>query len=189
MARRVSRKCVLSLAETTKRSAAASRSGAQAAQRSPPYANTARPTTPLSLSEYKAISASAASAITPSSTDITLPKSLSNEPPANYLVVTITKKAVLVEGQSVVTLQNGKVPNTAKTSADSYEIKDLKDALNLFGKVFEGKAKDSGKPYERQMLLVADKDTPYLVVASVVATAGAAKFYKFQMVVVSTTSG
>jgi biopolymer transport protein ExbD len=128
-------------------------------------------------------------AITPSSSDITLPKSLSSEPPANYLVVTITRKAVLVEGQSVVTLQNGKIPNTAKTSADSYEVKDLKDALNLFGQVFEAKAKDAGKPYERQMLLVADKDTPYLVVASVVATAGAAKFLKFQMVVVSTTSG
>lgn len=128
-------------------------------------------------------------AITPSSSDITLPKSLSNEPPANYLVVTVTKKAVLVEGQSVVTLQNGKIPNTAKTSSDSYEIRDLKDALNLFGKVFESKAKDAGKPYERQMLLVADKDTPYLVIASVVATAGAAKFLKFQMVVVSTTSG
>jgi len=128
-------------------------------------------------------------AITASSTDITLPKSLSSDPPAQYLVVTITRKAVLVEGESVVTLQNGKIPNTAKTSSDSYVVTELEKFLNTAGGLWEAKSKDAGKPYERQMLLVADKDTPYLVVASVVATAGAAKFFKFQMVVVSTTSG
>ena len=127
--------------------------------------------------------------ITPSDQDLTLPKSVVAARPADYLVVTVTKQAVLVEGQYIVGISAGRGHDFEKEVASSFEVKELKKALESIGKINEYEAKQAGKPFERRMLLVADKDTPYYVVVAVVYTAVQAKYIKYQMVVISTTGG
>jgi biopolymer transport protein ExbD len=67
------------------------------------------------------------------------------------------------------------------------EIRELKEALTLIGDAHEREAQDAGRQFERKMLLVADKDTSYFLIVSVLHTASLAKFLKYQLVVVSTT--
>lgn len=127
--------------------------------------------------------------IPPSDTELTLPRSASATKPANFLVITVTKSAILVDGEPVINIEDDGRHEFQKRVTLNPEIKELKDLIELHGQVYEIKAKEDGKEYERKLLLVADKNTPYYTILSVAYTAAQAKYLKYQMVVISTTAG
>jgi biopolymer transport protein ExbD len=86
----------------------------------------------------------------------------------------------------VVNVSGSQGVSGEKLVSRSLEIKELKTSLDSYGKINEHNAEQEGRSFERRMLLVADKDTPYYLIVSVVFTARQARYLKYQMVVIST---
>jgi biopolymer transport protein ExbD len=126
--------------------------------------------------------------IVPSENDLRLPKAAITGEPPTALVVAVTKKALLVEGQTIFALGEGRLYGERR-SGQSLEIKELKQVLSMIGELNEEKAKAAGIEYKRRLLLVADKDTPYDLIVSIVYTGLLATFNEYQLVVISTKAG
>jgi biopolymer transport protein ExbD len=127
--------------------------------------------------------------IVPSEADLSLPKAATSAKPGDFLVVTVTKQAVLVEGEFVVGISTARGDDFEKLVSNSWEVGELKKIMDEIGQINELNARADGKEnFERQMLLVADKETPYYVIVAVVFTAAQAKYAKYQMVVISQTA-
>jgi biopolymer transport protein ExbD len=120
------------------------------------------------------------------SDDLMPPTSNSHVKPHQAVQVTITKKAIVVEGEPIAAVKRGAVDASVKRDGTSgYLINPLlsnlqKHATRLkkIEKMTGGKMKFKG-----EIVLIADQSLPYRLVSEVLYTAGQAEFGKYRLLV------
>lgn len=117
--------------------------------------------------------------------NITLPSSTTKAPPPEEAVaVVITRDAIMVEGDPIVKVKNGDVDASEKTAGSfGIEIAKLKDNLTKQHTRLKKIAASRGDEATNDITIIADKDTPYRLLASVMYTAGQAEFSQYRLIV------
>lgn len=124
--------------------------------------------------------------------DVDLPFSETNDEfPETATKVVIGKEVILVEGQQIVAVKNGKVDASEKEGgAAGLKINRLSQTLGGFRKEYESKKAEQGKlkPGDTaapELFIVADASTPYRLLFGVIASARApeAGYRRFHLIV------
>jgi biopolymer transport protein ExbD len=117
--------------------------------------------------------------------DVTLPTSTTKEaPPEEAVAVIISRESIVVEGEPIVKVKNGDVDATDKTAGSfGIEIAKLKDNLGKHHSRITKLAAGRGDEPSNEVTIIADKDTPYRLLSSVMYTAGQAEFNQYRLIV------
>jgi biopolymer transport protein ExbD len=99
--------------------------------------------------------------------------------------VTLTKNAILVEGNAVADVHDGAIDASDKQSGDvnGLVITPLLNALTQRAELDKKIADLKGEPFEGAATIIADKATPYRLLTEVMYTAGEAKYKKYRLIV------
>ncbi len=117
--------------------------------------------------------------------ELMLPKSLSTSRMADVLPIQVGQTSILVQGEQVAPVKNGKVPESMKRDgADGFFITPLYDKLKAKAKELKTKYKAMGIPFEGNALIVGDQDIPYRLLSEVLYTANQAEFKLYSLAIV-----
>ena len=120
------------------------------------------------------------------SDQLQLPKSTATIKPVPSVNVTVTTSAVIVEGESVVSVRAGAVdPGSKRDGANGFYITPIVDTLQKHANRLKKIATIGGIPFDGTMLLLVDKTIPYRTLTEVLYSAGEAGFKNYRMVVLS----
>jgi biopolymer transport protein TolR len=120
--------------------------------------------------------------------DVTLPSSTTRQPPPEEAVsIVIAREALLVEGDPLVKIKNGDVDASEKTAGSfGIEIAKLKDNLTKQHTRIKRLAAAQNIAPSNEVTIVADRATPYRLLAAVMYTAGQAEFSSYRLIVLRT---
>jgi biopolymer transport protein ExbD len=124
---------------------------------------------------------------------ITLDKDL-QVPPSNTLLnakeavqVMVTKKVVLIDGEAVAPISNGKVDPALKPEGENgYRIQPIVDQLTKIANRERRVAEMTGQKFDGELMVVADKTTPYRLLTEVLYSCGQAGYANYRLVVLKT---
>jgi len=99
--------------------------------------------------------------------------------------VTLTKSAILFEGEPVVGVHGGAIDASDKESGDvnGLVITPLKKALTERATLDKRIAQLQGLPFEGAATIIADKTTPFRLLFEVMYTAGQVEYKKYRLIV------
>jgi biopolymer transport protein ExbD len=116
--------------------------------------------------------------------NLQVPKSATQLKPKEAVSVTITKKIVLVEGDAIAPINNGKVdPAVKRDGENGYYITPLVDVLEKHSRKEKKVAELTGQKFEAQLMLVADQTTPYRLLTEVLYSCGQAGYANYRLLV------
>ena len=116
--------------------------------------------------------------------NLQVPKSMTQLKPKEAVSVTITKKIVLVEGDAIAPINNGKVdPAVKRDGENGYYITPLVDTLEKHAKREKRVAELTGQKFEAQLMIVADQTTPYRLLTEVLYSCGQAGYANYRLLV------
>jgi biopolymer transport protein ExbD len=116
--------------------------------------------------------------------NLQVPKSITQLKPKEAVSVTITKKIVLVEGDAVAPINNGKVdPAVKRDGENGYYITPLVDLLEKHSRKEKKVAELTGQKFEAQLMVVADQTTPYRLLTEVLYSCGQAGYANYRLLV------
>ena len=118
--------------------------------------------------------------------DLRLPFSTSELAPED---VSITKKWVMVEDESVIPINEGQIDPSALQSAESAVIPELQQRIEETLNDQEQWARISGRDFQRVVTIVADQKTPYRILTQVMITATAAGIQNFKFAILQREQG
>ena len=120
------------------------------------------------------------------SDQLTLPQSGTTSKAQESISVTITKSAVLVDGDPVVPVHLGNVDSSYKSGGGTgLVITPLYNNLKNHATMHKMLATRGGGPFEGEITIIADKTTPYRLITEGLYTAGEAEYGKYRLVVLS----
>lgn len=118
------------------------------------------------------------------SDELALPASGTSSKISEALSITITKNAVVVDGDPVVPVHKGVVDPTYRAGGGSgLVITPLYNHLKNRATMHKLLAARLGGTFEGELTIVADKTTPYRLITEVLYTAGEAEYSKYRLVV------
>lgn len=126
---------------------------------------------------------------------VELPHSQSMEKvPEGAVTITIAKEAILIEGRPVVNVKNGDVDASEKKGgALGIEIPKVSRFLGLLRKDAEAEIRARGQepPEPPELLVIADRSTPYKLLFEIIASARAddAGYRRFRLIVLEQDRG
>jgi biopolymer transport protein ExbD len=99
--------------------------------------------------------------------------------------VTLTKSAILVEGNAIADVHDGAIDASDKQSGDvnGLVITPLLNALVARAELDKKIADMKGEMFEGAATIIADKATPYRLLTEVMYTAGEAQYKKYRLIV------
>ena len=120
------------------------------------------------------------------SDDLMIPASSAEVKPQQAVQITITKKALIVEGDPIAAVKRGAVDSSIKRDGSSgYLINPLLSVLQKHAtrlkkieKMTKGKMRFKG-----ELVVVADQGLPYRLISEVLYTAGQAEYGKYRLLV------
>jgi biopolymer transport protein ExbD len=116
--------------------------------------------------------------------NLQVPKSVTQLKPKEAVSVTITKKIVLVEGDAIAPINNGKVdPAVKRDGENGYFITPLVDVLEKHSRKEKKVAELTGQKFEAQLMIVADQTTPYRLLTEVLYSCGQAGYANYRLLV------
>jgi biopolymer transport protein ExbD len=116
--------------------------------------------------------------------NLQVPKSITQLKPKEAVSVTITKKIVLVEGDAIAPINNGKVdPAVKRDGENGYYITPLVDVLEKHARKEKKVAELTGQKFEAQLMIVADQTTPYRLLTEVLYSCGQAGYANYRLLV------
>ena len=116
--------------------------------------------------------------------NLQVPKSMTQLKPKEAVSVTITKKIVLVEGDAIAPINNGKVdPAVKRDGENGYYITPLVDTLEKHAKREKRVAELTGQKFEAQLMIVADQTTPYRLLTEIIYSCGQAGYQNYRLLV------
>ena len=116
--------------------------------------------------------------------NLQVPKSITQLKPKEAVSVTITKKIVLVEGDAIAPINNGKVdPAVKRDGENGYYITPLVEILEKHAKRERKVADLTGTKFEAQLMIVADQTTPYRLLTEVLYSCGQAGYANYRLLV------
>jgi biopolymer transport protein ExbD len=99
-------------------------------------------------------------------------------------MITITKRVVLVEGEAVAPVNNGKIdPALKRDGENGYFITTLVDQLQKLSNRERKVAELTQGKYEGELMVVADRNTPYRLLTEVLYSCGQAGYANYRLVV------
>jgi len=112
-----------------------------------------------------------------------LPASTSQQSPQPAVNITITESAIVVEGDAVVRVQGGAVDAAWKSQgAAGYAITPVVNALSKHRARLTKLARLQNGAFDGVAIVMADKRTPYRLLAEVLYSAGQAEFNNYRLV-------
>ena len=127
---------------------------------------------------------------TASSTLVNLDQNLSLPPSQTRLEakqavpVTITKRVLLVEGEAIAPINNGRIDPQLKRDGDNgYYITPLVDFLSKIARREKKVAEMTGQPFTGELTIIADKHTPYRLLTEVLYSCGQAEYANYRLLV------
>lgn len=120
--------------------------------------------------------------------ELALPNSTTRLPPPEEAVqIVIARNIILVEGDPIAPVTNGDVDAAYKSQgAFGIEIGKLKETLSKHHTRIKKIAAGQDRVPSAEVTIIADKDTPYRLLASVMYTAGQAEFLQYRLIVLRT---
>lgn len=119
--------------------------------------------------------------------ELFMPFSSAEFPIEDAMVITITKQAVMVNNSFVVEVDNGDIPENRRVSSTSPLIPDVQQAVEQVLHVEERWAVVRQEAAEHVCTIIADRDTPYQVIAYVMMSASAGGVQRFKFAVLQVT--
>jgi biopolymer transport protein ExbD len=109
--------------------------------------------------------------------NLQVPRSTAQIKPKEAVMVTVTKKVILVEGDGVAPITAGKVdPAVKRDGENGYYITPLVDILEKHARKEKKVAELTGEAWDAQLMLVADQTTPYRLLTEVLYSCGQAGY-------------
>ena len=116
--------------------------------------------------------------------NLQVPKSMTQLKPKEAVSVTITKKIVLVEGDAIAPINNGKVdPAVKRDGENGYYITPLVDILEKHSRKEKRVAELTGQKFEGQLMVIADQTIPYRLLTEVLYSCGQAGYANYRLLV------
>jgi biopolymer transport protein ExbD len=101
--------------------------------------------------------------------------------------ITITKKVIIVEGEAVAPINNGKVDASLKPDGENgYRIQAIVDRLTKISNRERRVAELQGEKFQSELMVVADRTTPYRLLTEVLYSCGQAGYSNYRLVVLKT---
>ena len=98
--------------------------------------------------------------------------------------VTVTKKVILVEGDAIAPINQGKVDPTVKRDGENgYYITPLVEVLDKHAKRERKVADLTGQKFDAQLLVIADQTTPYRLLTEIFYSCGQAGYQNYRLLV------
>ncbi len=119
-----------------------------------------------------------------------LPASTSRQSPQPAVNITITQSAIVIEGDAVVHVHNGSVDAAWKSQgqgASGYAITPVVNALSKHRARLTKLARLQNGAFDGIAIVMADKRTPYRLLAEVIYSAGQAEFHSYRLVALQTS--
>jgi biopolymer transport protein ExbD len=103
-------------------------------------------------------------------------------------MITITKRVVLVEGEAVAPVNNGKIdPALKRDGENGYYITTLVELLQRLSNKERKVAELTKGKFEGELMVVADRNTPYRLLTEVLYSCGQAGYANYRLVVLKTS--
>ena len=116
--------------------------------------------------------------------NLQVPRSTTQLRPKEAVMVTVTKRVILVEGDGIAPITTGKVDSAVKRDGENgYYITPLVDTLEKHARREKRVAELTGTPWEAQLMLIADASTPYRLLTEVLYSCGQAGFQNYRLLV------
>ena len=116
--------------------------------------------------------------------NLSLPPSQTRLAPKQAVPVTITKRVVLVEGDAVAPITNGRIDPQLKRDGDNgYYITPLVDTLSKVARREKKVAEMTGQKFDGELTIIADKNTPYRLLTEILYSCGQAEYANFRLLV------
>ena len=101
-----------------------------------------------------------------------------------WAVESIGEGHVLVEGDAIAPINNGKVdPAVKRDGENGYYITPLVDVLEKHSRKEKKVAELTSQKFEAQLMLVADQTTPYRLLTEVLYSCGQAGYANYRLLV------
>lgn len=121
--------------------------------------------------------------------DLRLPLSTTELPPQDMMTISITKKWVLVEEESIIPINEGVIDPSSFQSADSAIIPELQSRIEEVLTQQEQWSRQLGREFEKVAIVIADSQVPYRVLTQVMMTSAAAGIQNFKFAVIQRDQG
>ncbi len=116
--------------------------------------------------------------------NLSLPPSQTRLAPKQAVPVTITKRVLLVEGEAVAPITNGRIDPQLKRDGDNgYYITPLVDMLSKVARREKKIAEVTGQKFDGELTIIADKTTPYRLLTEILYSCGQAEYANYRLLV------
>ncbi len=122
--------------------------------------------------------------------DLKVPRSTAQLEPVDATVVTVTRRAILVDDDEAVPIREGRVDPSQKGSGgqSSMRIIPLLDRLNDAVEQRRAEAQLLGEDFTPEATIIADQMTPHRLVLEVLYTATEAQLNQFRFAIIRSTT-
>jgi biopolymer transport protein ExbD len=126
----------------------------------------------------------ASSSLIPQDQNLSLAPSMTRMQMKQAVPITITKRVILVEGEAVASINNGKVdPASKRDGENGYYITNLVDTLQKVSNKERKVAELTGRPFDSELMIVADRNTPYRLLTEILYSCGQAGYANYRLLV------
>lgn len=116
--------------------------------------------------------------------DLSPPRSAAQLKTKEAINITVTKRIIMLEGEAIAPVNNGKVDSAVKEGGEnSYTITPLVELMKKHANREKKVAELNGEKFEGQLMLVADRTTPYRLITEVLYSAGLAEYGNYRLLV------
>jgi biopolymer transport protein ExbD len=116
--------------------------------------------------------------------NLSLPPSQTRLAPKQAVPITITKRVLLVEGDAVAPINNGRIDPQLKRDGDNgYYITPLVEMLSKVARREKKVAEVTGQKFDGELTIIADKTTPYRLLTEVLYSCGQAEYANYRLLV------
>jgi biopolymer transport protein ExbD len=116
--------------------------------------------------------------------NLQVPKSFTELKPKLAVTVTLTKKVLLVEGDGIAPINNGRIdPAVKRDGENGYYITPLVEILEKHARREKKVAEITGQKFDAQLMIVADQSTPYRLLTEIIYSCGQAGYQNYRLLV------
>jgi len=126
----------------------------------------------------------ASSQIIPQDQNLSLAPSMTRMVMKQAVPITITKRVILVEGDAVASINNGKIDPAAKRDGENgYYITPLVEMLQRVSNKERKVAELQKRPFDSELMIIADRNTPYRLLTEILYSCGQAGYANYRLLV------
>ena len=119
--------------------------------------------------------------------NLSVPPSITRLQPKQAVPLTITKRVILIEGEPVAPISGGKVdPAQKRDGENGYYITPIVELLQKISNRERRVAEMTGGTYEAELMVVADRTTPYRLLTEILYSCGQAGYQNYRLLVLKT---